>query len=198
MKPKLKPPGTKRLKLKCDILLSTSAFKFNLRRYSQGREVHKQCQACHIKNRPSQHQGEFKCNCGASFDISEETRAAVMSKGREIYMLCTPCRIEKFEKDRCQGEFKCNCGKSFDISKETRAQILSKGHEVLCKECHYANNDIAKGPFPCINTGCNGTFVILVGELAGLKSKNHSAPTRCAACREYKVGRCRLTLSNPR
>ena len=34
MKPKLKPPGTKRLKLKCDILLSTSAFEFNLRRYS--------------------------------------------------------------------------------------------------------------------------------------------------------------------
>ena len=34
MKPKLKPPGTKRLKLKCDILLSTSAFNFNLRRYT--------------------------------------------------------------------------------------------------------------------------------------------------------------------
>jgi hypothetical protein len=34
MKPKLKPPGTKGLELKCDILLSTSAFKFNLRRYS--------------------------------------------------------------------------------------------------------------------------------------------------------------------
>jgi hypothetical protein len=34
MKPKLKPPGTKRLKLTCDILLSTSAFKFNLRRYN--------------------------------------------------------------------------------------------------------------------------------------------------------------------
>ena len=33
-KPKLKPPGTKRLKLKRDILLSTSAFKFNLRRYT--------------------------------------------------------------------------------------------------------------------------------------------------------------------
>ena len=33
MKPKLKPPGTKRLKLNCDVLLSTSAFKFNLRRY---------------------------------------------------------------------------------------------------------------------------------------------------------------------
>ena len=33
MKPKLKPPGTERLKLKCDILLSTSAFKFNSRRY---------------------------------------------------------------------------------------------------------------------------------------------------------------------
>jgi hypothetical protein len=32
MKPKLKP-GTKRLKLKCDIMLSTFAFNFNLRRY---------------------------------------------------------------------------------------------------------------------------------------------------------------------
>jgi len=34
IKPMLKPPGTKRLKLKCVILLSTSAFKFNLRRYN--------------------------------------------------------------------------------------------------------------------------------------------------------------------
>jgi len=34
MRPNLKPRGTKRLKLKCDILLSTSAFKFNLRHYS--------------------------------------------------------------------------------------------------------------------------------------------------------------------
>ena len=33
---KLTPPGTKRLKLKRDILLSTSAFKFDLRRYSEG------------------------------------------------------------------------------------------------------------------------------------------------------------------
>ena len=39
MKPKLKPPGNKRLKLKCDLLLSTSAFKFNLRRY---RVLHEQ------------------------------------------------------------------------------------------------------------------------------------------------------------
>jgi hypothetical protein len=31
MKPELKPPGTNSLKLKCDTLLSTSAFKFNLR-----------------------------------------------------------------------------------------------------------------------------------------------------------------------
>jgi hypothetical protein len=33
MKPKLKPPGTKRLKVKFDILLSTSAYKFIFRRY---------------------------------------------------------------------------------------------------------------------------------------------------------------------
>jgi hypothetical protein len=35
MKPKLKPPGTKRLKLHCDILLSTYAVMFNLRHYNQ-------------------------------------------------------------------------------------------------------------------------------------------------------------------
>ena len=34
MKPELKPPGTKRLKLKCDILHSTFAFTFNLRRFT--------------------------------------------------------------------------------------------------------------------------------------------------------------------
>jgi hypothetical protein len=34
MKLKLKAPGTKRLKLKCDVLLSTSAFKSNLHRYT--------------------------------------------------------------------------------------------------------------------------------------------------------------------
>ena len=34
MKPKLKPPGTKRLKLEYDGLLSNLGFKFNLRRYN--------------------------------------------------------------------------------------------------------------------------------------------------------------------
>ena len=32
---KLKPPGTKRLKVKCDILLSNAGFKFNLSRYTK-------------------------------------------------------------------------------------------------------------------------------------------------------------------
>ena len=31
----LKPPGTKRLKVRCDLLLSISGFKFNLRRYTE-------------------------------------------------------------------------------------------------------------------------------------------------------------------
>ena len=39
MKPKLKPPGTRRLKLKCDILLSTSGFNFNLRRYTAALKI---------------------------------------------------------------------------------------------------------------------------------------------------------------
>jgi hypothetical protein len=33
MKPMLIAPGSEHLRLKCDILLSTSAFTFNLRRY---------------------------------------------------------------------------------------------------------------------------------------------------------------------
>jgi len=35
MKPMLKPPGTERLKLKYDELLSSFAFKFHLRRYTK-------------------------------------------------------------------------------------------------------------------------------------------------------------------
>ena len=35
MKPKLKPPATKRVKLNVDMLLSNSAFKFDLRRYNK-------------------------------------------------------------------------------------------------------------------------------------------------------------------
>jgi len=38
MKPTLKAPGTKRLKLKYDVPLSNFAFKFNLRRYSKAAE----------------------------------------------------------------------------------------------------------------------------------------------------------------
>ena len=38
VKPKLKPSETKRLKQKCDTQLSTSAFKFNLRRYTKAAE----------------------------------------------------------------------------------------------------------------------------------------------------------------
>ena len=40
MKPILKPPRSKRLKLKYDVLLSYFAFKFNLRRYTKARFVH--------------------------------------------------------------------------------------------------------------------------------------------------------------
>jgi hypothetical protein len=36
MKPKLKPPGTKRLKLECDVLLSEFDSNLNLRRYIMG------------------------------------------------------------------------------------------------------------------------------------------------------------------
>ena len=41
IKPKLKPPRTKRLKLNCDVLLSTPAFKFNLRHYNLGQNFSK-------------------------------------------------------------------------------------------------------------------------------------------------------------
>jgi len=40
MKPMLKAPGTKRLKLKYDSLLSSFAINFNMRRYSRVRCLH--------------------------------------------------------------------------------------------------------------------------------------------------------------
>ena len=40
IEPKVKPPGSERLKLKCDVLLSNAAFKFNLRRYSMDDPSH--------------------------------------------------------------------------------------------------------------------------------------------------------------
>ena len=42
IKPTLKPPGTKRLKLQYDGPLSNSAFKFNLRRYRKGRRAERE------------------------------------------------------------------------------------------------------------------------------------------------------------
>ena len=42
IKPMLKAPGTKRLKLKCDEMPSNIAFKFNLRRYIWARPAERQ------------------------------------------------------------------------------------------------------------------------------------------------------------
>jgi len=52
IKPSLKPPGTERLKMKCDVLLSTVAFKFNLRRYSSGAPYAPPQPAAAAANRP--------------------------------------------------------------------------------------------------------------------------------------------------
>jgi hypothetical protein len=52
MKPQFVPPGTKPLKLWCTLLLSTSAFKFNLRRHDEGQiythmqSAHETCHIC--------------------------------------------------------------------------------------------------------------------------------------------------------
>jgi len=51
IKPTLKAPGTKRLKLKCDRLLSTLAFKFNLRRYTSARTACTPSTASHVSTR---------------------------------------------------------------------------------------------------------------------------------------------------
>jgi len=62
MKPELKPPGTKLLKPKCDILLSTSAFKFNLRRHNLvavdvrwGNVARLRVESTALKNRRTKH-----------------------------------------------------------------------------------------------------------------------------------------------
>jgi len=47
IKPYLKPPGTKRLKLKCDEPLSNIAFNFNLRRHIKVKRINGQCASCY-------------------------------------------------------------------------------------------------------------------------------------------------------
>ena len=56
VKPKLKPPGTKCLTLKCDILLSSFTFKLNLRRYT--------------KSVPDQHQN-FGCSSRRNYEVGK-------------------------------------------------------------------------------------------------------------------------------
>jgi hypothetical protein len=46
MKPKLKPPGSKRLKLNCDDPLSRFAFKFNLRHFNKDEPRCFGCDVC--------------------------------------------------------------------------------------------------------------------------------------------------------
>jgi hypothetical protein len=48
----LKPPGTKRLKLLCDVLLSIFAFKFNLRRYNKAAACEAWHRACNPDDNP--------------------------------------------------------------------------------------------------------------------------------------------------
>ena len=58
IKPVLKAPGNKRLKLQCDILRSNFAVKFNLRRYITARKLarpwssHGGCWYGHVKHYP--------------------------------------------------------------------------------------------------------------------------------------------------
>jgi len=50
MKPKLKAPGTKRLKLDYDAPLSSFAFNFNLRRYTMKRGAHAPARELAVKS----------------------------------------------------------------------------------------------------------------------------------------------------
>jgi hypothetical protein len=80
IKPKLKPPGTNGLKRKCDILLSTSAFTFNLRRYIRGHECgggqsHGDC--CRVRGRrPGRGRGRRLGTLVGFFDLGFATAGA--------------------------------------------------------------------------------------------------------------------------
>ena len=50
LKPPLKPPRTQLLKLKCDILLSTAAFKFNLRGFMKDDKIEDDGERQHLEH----------------------------------------------------------------------------------------------------------------------------------------------------
>ena len=69
IQPRLKPPGIKRLKLNCDVLLSTSAFKCHLRRYTMGRTRARSASARACRN-PSRRVSQSVSTCHSATPTS--------------------------------------------------------------------------------------------------------------------------------
>jgi hypothetical protein len=79
MKPKLEPLGTERLKLEFDTLLSTFAFKFNLRRYTEGEEPMWVCpweiELAPEEFQPQPHEGGAGAGAGAEEEEEKAERS---------------------------------------------------------------------------------------------------------------------------
>ena len=97
MKPKLKPPRTKRLKLNCGIMLSNLAFKLNLRRHNKvvhrvlqdGRGLH----SCTYRLTVSTFCG-ISCVCGRG--QRQETAQVELKRWTSV----RPCKMPAFESAR--------------------------------------------------------------------------------------------------
>jgi len=86
MKLKLKPFGTKRLKLKSDILLSTSAVKFNLHRYVEAAHLGLMLRHCEgILAKVSGANQIYTAALGASFPHFHAHMVPVYEGGRGLH-----------------------------------------------------------------------------------------------------------------
>ena len=75
IKPKLQPPGSKRLKLRCVVPLSNFAFKFNLRRYSECIRLGRDGQVDHVIELP------VKCPTSLTFGGRDLDTIFVTTRG---------------------------------------------------------------------------------------------------------------------
>ena len=82
------PPGTKHWKLKYDILLSISAFKFNLRRYTVGARA---CGGCPAGYKGSGETGCKKESACASNNGGCDALTACVDSGNGAGSTCGPC-----------------------------------------------------------------------------------------------------------
>ena len=199
MKPKLKPPVTKRLKPKCDVLLITLTVKFNLRRYTPvdiGYNYHVYIEI--------QQQGDpigtaVGLSGGENVTIFDPTIARKASAAFSTALLAIPSAIvggaptQPATVGRCRLTLSDPRRNRLDLSvlRQKCDEPLSNFAFNFYLRCYTTEiSAVARAYDIAVAAGDTVYFFVQVRDQNGIELN--------MAGEALKVGRCRLTLSNPR